>query len=279
MIFRVLGSLELAGADGDLARIPGDKLSTLVAVLLVHANYWVQNTVLIDVLWGEEASKSTRHSLKTYVWQLRQLLMRHTDGSRIEARQGSYRLIVGDGEVDADVFTSAVAVGRAALTAGDAALAKTVLTEALDLWRGEPFDSFGGTTTIAETIRLTELRWSAREALADAMVTLGEDSDAIGLLRGLITEDPLREPLWCRLLVALYRADRRAEAITTFHQARSLLITELGMEPGADLRRIHARILDDRVSTPDRSIAGLRDPADWARGGADVRAGGPAAGA
>ncbi len=56
-------------------------------------------------------------------------------------------------------------------------------------------------------------------------------------------EYPLRERLRELLMLALYRDGRRGEALEVFRDVRSTLVAELGIEPGAGLRRLHSQIL------------------------------------
>ncbi len=44
-------------------------------------------------------------------------------------------------------------------------------------------------------------------------------------------------------MTALYRSDRQAEALGAYRQARTMLVEELGLEPGRDLRDLEQRIL------------------------------------
>jgi Bacterial transcriptional activator domain len=62
-------------------------------------------------------------------------------------------------------------------------------------------------------------------------------------LEGLVSQQPLRERLWAALLLALYRAGRQADALRAYQRARTILVEELGIEPGAELRRLQAAIL------------------------------------
>ena len=57
------------------------------------------------------------------------------------------------------------------------------------------------------------------------------------------------EGLRSRLMLALYRSARQAEALQVYQQARRVLVEELGIEPGRPLRELHRQILaqDDRL--------------------------------
>jgi DNA-binding SARP family transcriptional activator len=46
-----------------------------------------------------------------------------------------------------------------------------------------------------------------------------------------------------QLMLALYQCGRQAEALAAYFRARDVLITELGVEPGPDLRDLHQQIL------------------------------------
>ncbi|MCQ7029819.1 hypothetical protein MRO55_25270, partial [Escherichia coli] len=53
----------------------------------------------------------------------------------------------------------------------------------------------------------------------------------------------LRERLHGQRMLALYRAGRQSEALAAYRAARTDLVEQIGVEPGAELRRLHDRIL------------------------------------
>ena len=60
----------------------------------------------------------------------------------------------------------------------------------------------------------------------------------------LLAQHRLRERFAAQLMLALYRADRQADASRVYHATRAALVDELGLEPGALLRELHQRVLD-----------------------------------
>jgi DNA-binding SARP family transcriptional activator len=233
--FRVLGPLEVDGPDGAPLDVSGGKPATMLTLLLLHRNAWVSTDQLIAAVWaGRDTPASAQRNLKTYVWQLRRAL----PDERIESRPGAYRVCVLPGELDADVAADLSDQARTA----PAAKAVSLLEQALGLWRGCPYDGLTGDATTAVD-RLTELHRSLREDLADASLTLGRSTEAISLLKALTDEDPLRELAWTRLMSALHHTGRRHEALAAYQRARTVLVRDLGIEPGAELTRLHQQIL------------------------------------
>ena len=115
------------------------------------------------------------------------------------------------------------------------------LGEALALWRGDALaDCRGGGWAAAEAVRLDELRLSTVEDRIDADLMLGQHGVLVGELESLVARHPLRERLWAALMLALYRAGRQADAVRAYQRARDVLVGELGLEPGAELRRLEA---------------------------------------
>src|SRR3954467_7389429 len=138
MEVRVLGPLEVRGDHGDVA-IRGAKLRALLAVLALHANRPVSLDRLVIALWGEDAPPEAEKVVRVHVSRLRKAL---GDAGVLETTPGGYRVGLSPDELDAERFMRAVAAGREALTAGDAEGAATLLTGALALWRGVPFEEF-----------------------------------------------------------------------------------------------------------------------------------------
>lgn len=56
-------------------------------------------------------------------------------------------------------------------------------------------------------------------------------------LRALIAAHPLREPFHVQLMDALAGCGRQPDALAAYRDARTILVSELGIEPGPDLRK------------------------------------------
>jgi DNA-binding SARP family transcriptional activator len=241
LAFRVLGPLEVDGPDGHPLDLCGGKPATVLTLLLLHRNAWVSTEQLVDAVWaGRDVPPSAQNNLKTYVWQLRRSLPEE----RIESRPGAYRVHVLPGELDVDVAAALCDEARDLLTGRDAAGAITVVQRALGLWRGVPYDGLTADATSAVD-RLTELHRALREDLADAQLLLERPAEAIAVLRALTEEEPLRELAWARLMAAYRQVGRRHDALAAYQRARTALVRDLGIEPGAELTALHQQILSE----------------------------------
>ncbi|MHA6758484.1 tetratricopeptide repeat protein [Streptacidiphilus sp. PAMC 29251] len=155
-----------------------------------------------------------------------------------------YLIEVNEGELDTEVFTGRCGQGRLALDAGDHATAARVLAGALALWRGEPYaDLPPAPDVLVETQRLRETRLLALEGRIEADLGLGRHRELVAEIRALADAHPLREALHGQLMLALYRAERQAEALDVFRALRRTLVDGLGVEPTASLQELHRRIL------------------------------------
>jgi DNA-binding SARP family transcriptional activator len=235
MDFRLLGPLEVAEHDRSVV-LGGVKQRALLAVLLLHANDVVSTEQLVDEVWGESPPATVAKSIQVYVSRLRKQL----GEGRLVTRAPGYLLRVDPSELDVACFE------RLAAEAEDAQpkVAGEKLRRALALWRGPPLaDLAYEPFARAEIARLEELRAAALEQRIEADLALGRHSQLVGELEGLVREHPLRERLRGQLMLCLYRCGRQAEALESYQAARRVLVEELGIEPGRQLRELHQAIL------------------------------------
>ncbi|MFJ9767686.1 BTAD domain-containing putative transcriptional regulator [Streptomyces erythrochromogenes] len=225
---------------------PPQQQATL-AVLVLRAGHVVPLHELTAALWGESAPGSAVMILRTYVWRLRKLLEGGESGKTgaqiLESANDGYRLAVPPGSVDAVRAEELAAKATRAYAVGELEACAEALAEAGSLWWGEPLAGVPGPFAESQRSRLAELRLHLLEERLGVDLLLGRHERAVPELTALIREEPLRERPYGLLMRALYAAGRQGDALAVFGRAREVLADELGLDPGPDLRTLHARIL------------------------------------
>ena len=261
MQIRVLGPVEVL-VDGHARPLPAAGERELLALLALAAGRVVPVPALIDALWGEQLPANPGNALQVRVSKLRRALTAAGLGDVLLTRPPGYLLDVDPLSVDALRFADLVAAARAA-AGTDPETAARRYREALALWRGTPLAEFAETRWAGpEVARLTQLQLAARVELIDLELAAGRHTEVLGELEALTAAHPLHEPLHGRLMLALYRAGRQADALAAYQHAREVLDAELGLTPGAELRDLQEAILrqDPHLRPPARAAATPAEP-------------------
>jgi DNA-binding SARP family transcriptional activator/tetratricopeptide (TPR) repeat protein len=244
---RILGSFRLE-EGGQRIPLGGFRQRAVLVSLLLHANEVVPSEQLLMDLWGEDSPRSAANSLQAAISRLRRVL----PPDRLMTRAPGYVLRVFPEELDVSQFEELVTEGRDALTAGAPEQAARTLRQALSLWQGpaladfryEPFAQ-------AEIVRLEEIRLTCLEERIEADLARALTSVLVPELRRLIRDHPVRERLRGQLMRALYLNGQQAEALEVYHDFRSVLRDELGLDPSPQLRELEEAILrHDSVVSP-----------------------------
>ncbi|MBV1855699.1 AfsR/SARP family transcriptional regulator [Catellatospora tritici] len=242
MRYRVLGPVELS-ADGVAVPLPQPRHRAILGFLVLHAEHVVTRDQLIEALWGGAEPPTAASQIHVAVSHLRGALRRHGLSEVIATRPGGYTLVAPPHETDAGMFGAELSAARQAQRRGD--LPETVrrADRALALWRGEALAGVTAAYATGARQHLHEQQLAAQELRADAELALGRHDMLIPVLTRLVEAHPLREHLVCQLMLALYRAGRRADATQVARRMRALLAEEQGLDPGARFLELERSIL------------------------------------
>ncbi len=236
----VLGPVEVR-RDGRRLALPSGKTTEVLVRLALDAGRLVHTDRLIEDLWGPAAAGTGKNTLQSKISQLRRAL---AEPGLVVAAGGGYTLRVAERCVDALHVLRVGATTAAERRSGDAAAALDAATEGLSLFRGEVLvDAGDGDWLRPHRTRLEEVRLALVEDQLAARVDLGAGAEVIAELEWLVDQHPLREGLWSSLITALYRTGRQADALAAYRRVRSVLVEELGIEPGAGLRALEDQVL------------------------------------
>ncbi|GGZ10934.1 SARP family transcriptional regulator [Streptomyces poonensis] len=274
----LLGSMRVRRNAEDVTP-SAPKLRQVLALLVLNANSLVSVDQLCEELWEDRPPLSALTTLQTYIYQLRRRLLLATGqhgapfGTRpphgcpaLLTRVGGYELRLDNKQsVDAYRFDQLTEQGMAQLRRGDGDEAARTLKNALSLWQGRALvDISTGRRLSAWSTQLEERRKSVQEQRFSLELELGRHHAVLDELSEAFRAHPTHEAFAGQLMRALHRCGRRPDALNTFRTLRSHLVEELGLEPSAQLQRLHQEVLADRGH--------LRGPAATAK--ADTAPGG-----
>ncbi len=247
----VLGPLSVH-VDTQTCTPTAPKMRNVLAALIVHADQVVPVSSLMKELWGDCPPVSGLTTLQTYILNLRKLFAAATARSTatiaadfLVTKSGGYVLRAANADIDVHRYNGLVAQGRQALSGGDDENAVTLLSDALAQWRGPALvDVPVGRLLESKRRQFEESRLVVLEYLVDAELRLGMYREVLSDLAALTVENPLHEGLHAQYMRALHLSGRRAQALEVFHRVRGNLVTELGLEPGPPVQRLHQAILN-----------------------------------
>lgn len=242
----MLGPVE-AYRERESVPLGGPKPKTLLVALLLAEGRAVSVDRLVDVIWEDDPPARAQALLHTYVWALRRAQL------DIQRKSSGYQLPQSGCRADVWEFAGGVNAGRSAAAAGDHAAAAAHYRAALDNWRGAAFGGLTSRFATTEAARLEAARLSATEDRVESELAQGAAAELVDELSALVAEHGLRERLRGQLMTALHRAGQRAAALSCYQAGRKLLIDELGMEPGPELRAVHQRVLTDAEDQPPQA--------------------------
>ncbi|MFH8609651.1 BTAD domain-containing putative transcriptional regulator [Streptomyces sp. NPDC018029] len=273
MRVNLLGPLQAYGDDHCVDLAPAaQKVRQTLALLVLNTGRVVRFEQLMDELWDGDPPASAHTALQTYVYQLRKRfsLGNPRSGGAVRAAgpllgtvDGGYQLSVPADHVDVFRCEPLVARARAEFRDEDFARARDTAAAALRLWRDDALvDVRKGPALRVEAVRLKELRTSAHHLRIEADLNLGRHHEVLGELTSMAGREPTDEWAQRNLMTALYRLNRRAEALQVYQRARTRIAADLGLDPSPELQALQTAVLtsDERLLRPTgRSTAMTAD--------------------
>jgi DNA-binding SARP family transcriptional activator len=252
--FGVLGPVRAWDGAGAELHLKGPRHRAVLARLLAAQGRAVPVDRLVDDLW-DDPPPGALSAVRTFVAALRRALEPDRPPRRPAAllvTEGrGYALRADPATVDARRFEAAVAEAAGA----PPSRALELLDAGLRAWRGPAYADLDRTWARTERSRLDQLRLSAIEQRARALLDLGRPGSAVPDLDALVADHPWREEAWRLLALALYRTGRQGDALAAVRRARETLREQLGVDPGPRLRRLETDLLRQTDAGPASSAA------------------------
>jgi DNA-binding SARP family transcriptional activator len=257
--FGVLGPVEVRSGSRRV-RLRGPRQEKVVGTLLLEPGRTVPVGRLVESVWPSAPPATAARQIRNLTTALRrQLLFAGAPGRIIVADGPGFRLDLGGCRFDVAEFDSRVTWAEEAAAADRCGEAVTRLRAALDLWRGPAFAGLNSDVLQSVAARLEERRLATIDRCLSLELTVSSGHGLVGELTDLVACHPLNERFVAHLMLALYRADRQADALTAYLRLRATLRAELDTEPSTHLSQRYQQILrhDPSLATPPpgRSIA------------------------
>jgi predicted ATPase/DNA-binding SARP family transcriptional activator len=235
---RLLGPVEVV-VDGHPVGIGSASQRTLLAVLATRPGAVVSADRLIDVLWDGSPPESATATLQAYVSRLR----KSVGADRILTRSPGYALV--------DATTDVARFEMLSARADDI----EAQSEALELWRGDPFGDLGDREPFrSEALRLNQIFALVEEQHLRLLIPSDPSRAAAGA-EALCEREPLREARWMLLAQALAAAGRVPDALRAIDRSRRAL-GEVGLEPSRFLLDLEDDLLGAAPVAPAGSVVG-----------------------
>ena len=263
--FRDLGPVDVA-EDGQVRAPGGPILGRLLARLLVDPGRRVDVSELVDAVWGDRGATRSQSTLDSHLHQLRRFLEpgrgRGQATGILILEAGGYRLALAGEQADSVQFAALVTQAAELLAAGDADQALARAQAARELWRGRPLSPWSDEAwATAAVARLEELNRQLTETLVDALLAGAHPDRALVELEPVLAAEPLRDRPWEQYMLAAARLGRVQDALATYRRADRLFRDELGVEPGAELRRLQQLVLAGDIEPQGARLATVPDRA------------------
>lgn len=222
--------------------------------MLLNAGRAVGIEQLIDAVWDDRPPGKAPATLHVHVSALRRTLEAdrapHEPSRIIRSVDRGYLVAPDDIELDVFRFRQEITEADQARTRGDLVRAIGLLDSALALFRTVALPGVPGPFAAQHRDILTEQRLAAYLDLVELQLLDRPDSVVDHDLTELVAANPYHERLLATHMRVLHHNGRRADALAAYADARRTLVADLGVEPGAELRRLHQRLLAGDTGGP-----------------------------
>ncbi|HSE33345.1 MAG TPA: BTAD domain-containing putative transcriptional regulator [Pyrinomonadaceae bacterium] len=201
---------------------------------------------IIDTFWGETDMDVVEKNFHPTVSHIRKALNRNQPLKQnfIIYRDGDYQLNPDlSYRIDTEEFDKLVNQGESARRARQVEECVQAYEQAVALYRGDFAQGSYETWVDEQRAYYKEKYLHLLKALANVAQKQEEWSRSLQLAQSILHEDAFREDIHCMIMRAHVNMGNRGAAREQFETLKRLLHKELGVEPGAETRRVYQELL------------------------------------
>ena len=240
----VLGDFQVL-RDGHRHEVPTRQVARLGALLAAEPRQPFTRERIVQALWADKPPHTAVNTVHVHISQLRSHL-----GSELVLTTGQgYALAIDDSDVDAQWFRERV-LGCIDQSEGNSPTqVRETLLQAIELWRGEPYEDLRDAGVKARRSELQELLERAQELYLEVSLKAANSAREIGEVvaaaRGQVARQPLRERGYEVLIRALIRENDHAQAAQVYRHAVEVFADQAGVGPSPRLRELIEMVLEN----------------------------------
>ncbi len=245
---RVFGGFQMSLGGVPLQPFPTREAELLFVFLVLHRDRLFQREVLVDKLFLDQSASTARKRLRTAIWRIRSVL-------EPEGTAGGTYLTVTSREVgfnaassywlDVQEFESVISRVTSPTHKPLGLEEGRILTQALDLYRGDLLEGLYDEWCLWEQERLKALHLRGLETLMNFHAAKSDWHNAIVRGQQLLSHEPLREHIHRSLMRYYYLVGDRPAALRQYDSCAQLLYNELGIEPMRGTRILYDSIKEE----------------------------------
>jgi DNA-binding SARP family transcriptional activator len=243
----VFGGIDVA-VGGVPVTLRGRQRRRFVAALLATSPRPVRTAQLVSLLQLDAPSAkqtaSPENAVHAHVTRVRALIepgVASTEARWLRSCPDGY--LLEPDSLDLWQYQGAVASAEAMRVSAPLG-AIAAYEEAFAMW-ATPFGDLASDDAVVDAVvELENARLDHQDACTDLRLAAGVGGDVAAEIVAAARAEPLREHRWAQAMQALFQANRQVEALRIYGEVRAVLLGELGLEPGPELRRIEQQVLD-----------------------------------
>jgi DNA-binding SARP family transcriptional activator len=245
---RLLGIFEARRPDGSVVGVDEwrtGKNVDLLRILALSNGRPVHISSVVDKLWPGVSMDRARASVRTAASQVRRAL----GVNCVERQNGS--LVLNGAVVDVVEFRDTAHRAQQAAREGDHRRTLDLTDRAERIYAGD-FHAHNDDSewAVAERTQLRRARQATLCSAADAAIALGSFPLARDLAEQAVGLERTSEAAHRALMVAYAGLGETASALRAFEACRAHLAEELGVDPSAQTKALHLRVLRGDFTVP-----------------------------
>jgi DNA-binding SARP family transcriptional activator len=238
---RLLGGVSLSHGDEAVTAVHSPRLHSLLGYLLLHRDTPQLRQHLAFTFWPDSNEAQARNNLRQILHELRHALPEAERFLFADTRTAGWRR---EASFELDVADFESAATEASTWRGETQ-ERAALERAVALYRGELLPGCYDAWIEGDRDRLRRLHRRTLARLAEVLEGAREYPAAIGHLQRLVQDEPTDEDACRQLMRVLALAGDRPGALRAYRDHADALKRELGVNPGAGIRRAHEALHRD----------------------------------